>query len=213
MTSFNLIKAAKNAWAFTVYKFLALEIVKPKPFFSSLKDMCRPAWLSAAPLVKGQDLDPTLSKFMSIRACSNEEEKRELWNQFGSFNECRAFLGISTLLARTIQDISYTERLISGLPYSPSIDNPCSWEGVRFTYANPSLYNLAANENENSNKIRVVVEIEDEIEVYMDQWAYGTLALMSNIFGLVGFYLGYSLIDVVTLLENTYLRITKRVRN
>ncbi len=180
------------------------DILKPKSDIS-MEDMCRPAWLSAAALANDEELDPTLSKFMSIRACSKEEEQRDPAILHGEEDDrLNGLFAFTRMLSSTIHDISYTEQLIARFPYSPSPDNPCDWEGVGFTYASPSLYSLATKKD-NNNRIRVVVELEDEVDVYVDQWAYGPLALMSNIFGLVGFYLGYSLIDVVTLLESGYL--------
>jgi hypothetical protein len=212
MTSFIFIKAAKNAWAFTFHHFLMADIAKPTSDIS-LGDICRPGWLSAAALIDGQDLGPILSKFMRIPVCSRDEEKQDPVDLSGNSIGRPALFAISKLLATTVHDVSYTEQLIARLPYSPSVDNPCDWEGVGLTYSSPNLYRLARNRDIDNNKVRFIVELEKTADMYVDQWAYGTVALMGNIFGLVGFYLGYSLIDIVTLLENGYLWIIDWRRN
>ncbi len=63
----------------------------------------------------------------------------------------------------------------------------------------------------NASRLRIRVTIDPEAEVFSDQLSYPTMAFVSNIFGLVGLYLGYCILDFYEMTEKLGVRSGKRV--
>jgi hypothetical protein len=50
-------------------------------------------------------------------------------------------------------------------------------------------------------KLKIWLSFEMSSDTYSDHWALSTVALLSNIFGIMGLFLGYSILDIHTRLE------------
>jgi hypothetical protein len=94
---------------------------------------------------------------------------------------------------------NYSNRLTAELPDKASPLLPCSWETVQFTQAQVDLY---TNSQQRTSTVKITLTLHPEVEVYMDKFGYTTVSFLSNIFGLVGLYLGYCILDCYWLVEN-----------
>ncbi len=75
---------------------------------------------------------------------------------------------------------------------------PCTWETVKFTYATSQLYRFSP---ENAHKTRLLVSIDLEADVFTDQPVYGLFALLNNLFGFMGLYLGMGVLELFFIVE------------
>lgn len=72
-------------------------------------------------------------------------------------------------------------------------------KSVIFRNIQPVLYELKQGQIE---KVRIIVNLGENVEIHEDEWDYPTEALVNNIFGIVGLYLGYSILDLYTLFDS-----------
>jgi hypothetical protein len=85
------------------------------------------------------------------------------------------------------------------LPDQASPLLPCSWETVTFRQAQLELYTM--KKTTNVSRIRIRVTVDPEAEVFSDEFSYPTMAFVNNIFGLLGLYLGYCILDFYEMTE------------
>jgi hypothetical protein len=99
---------------------------------------------------------------------------------------------------------NYTDDLVKLLPDHVSTHLPCEWESVRMTQSYQDLYELKPDRR---SKLKIRLTFEMTRDTFTDQWAFSTIALLSNIFGIVGLFLGYSVLDIHALLEVALTRL------
>jgi hypothetical protein len=112
---------------------------------------------------------------------------------------------LATNYERTVLATNYGDRLASQLPDRASPLLPCSWETVQFAQSQVDLYTIAAVNASSRPKLKITMAIDPEIEVFIDRFGYPTVTFLSNIFGLVGLYLGYCFLDCYGLAEKMLL--------
>jgi ABC-type Mn2+/Zn2+ transport system permease subunit len=55
------------------------------------------------------------------------------------------------------------------------------------------------------SKIRISLMINPQAAAYVDQFDYPAMSFASNVFGLIGLYLGYCLLDIFNMWEKLML--------
>ncbi len=111
-------------------------------------------------------------------------------------------------LEKIVTMTNFSDSLISKLPYSPSALQPCQWDTVQLSHANPSLYKFPKT---NNDKIRIIVSFHEDVEVFSSHWAYSFVGMLSNVFGLVGLYLGYCFLDIYFMTEKALTALFRSV--
>jgi hypothetical protein len=120
------------------------------------------------------------------------------------FSLNKAYFTPETIYRQTILETNYSDTLIGYLPDRALPLLPCVWDTVTFDQAQPQLYKIKKCVGCQGNKLRLVLTTRQDVEEFVDYLGYPTLSFISNIFGIVGLYLGYSLLDVYTLGERLY---------
>lgn len=188
------LQAAKNAWAYTFMKYMRSNQISEK----MISKMCKPDWLVVTPMSDRGRKDPTLLAAQNMSTCPADLSVMHFLRK-GMAN----FLSVQ-LLMQAFAGTDYTDSLIKPLPDAASPLPPCEWETVEITGANPSLYKLT---DAKDHDVRIKVEFESEVGTYEDKVSFETVTLITNVFGLVGVYLGYSVMQLYAIAESVGIRL------
>jgi hypothetical protein len=183
-------QVAKNAWAYVMLQLK--HVLRAK--------RCRTQWLSVIPLTKTPDNLQLESAFKTdIPACNNGSQTgEEYWPEY--------------TYHKTILATNYSDKLISYLPDKAVPLLPCSWDTVTFAQAQPQLYEYR-KDNGGGNKARLILVTQQESDELRDSFSYPTLSFVSNIFGIVGLYLGYGILDLYALGERLFVIYEQTLQN
>ena len=134
--------------------------------------------------------DP-FESFMALPECQGEKLKRAL--------------KLSFKYSDIITSTNITDSMLTRMPDNPSPLLPCSWETITFKLAQVELYR-PHRYTDDAARIKLIVDFDAEVEVYLDTFSYSLWSFSSNIFGLVGLYIGYCMLDLYNVIEKIVLR-------
>lgn len=185
----NSTQVAKNAWAYVL-----LEVHK----HAREADRCRTQWLNVIPMTNSSD---------NLRLQSDFKTKLPICDDV---SQTKNYFSYAEVFRKTILATNYSDLLISYLPDKALALLPCSWDSVVFDQAQPQIYTIRRQAGA-GNKMRIVLTTRQGAEKFTDSFGYPTVSFVSNIFGLVGLYLGYSLLDLYALGENMWFHLIEKL--
>ena len=178
-------QVAKNSWAFM------LSILAGT---TRLHELCRVPWLEPNSLYSSSgELDPAYKKYSASESCDQAKIANQL---IGEPHELPGVLYHDAIF------FNYSEHIVEQLPDKPSGLLPCSRERVTFKQIQFDLYTPAESDKP---RLKLLLNISPEADIYEDEISYSSTTLVSNLFGLVGLYLGYCLLDFYSIAERFHL--------
>jgi hypothetical protein len=175
---------AKTAWYYFFIK--DMKQLTSLGVFMNTSDICRPWWLTPTNFSKTAYMSPDFQEFLKRPKCREELEKQ---NVVAHLFFCDKFMEVTDRVLSTDVD--------SVLRNKHALLPPCQWETVQMTQLGPTLYSVAGNDQ----KIRFMVTFDHEVEIFHDKLAYSQGALVNNICGVFGLYMGIGVLELMAIMD------------